>query len=411
MSSVVPTQRIRLSIWVGATDLDEKVVAGAAGIVDDLTLIFTIANDETTNRIGYEIMMTADRGAREAAACHKFGVQCLAGFQLTGSGVKKGPRTQRFESFLKTASNDQIDAFAKEMVAKLDEPTTKGPRTPTQRFDGLGFDNESVSDVSLRDKLTRLYRAVATELVKGDGSGGRFVSVAAGPLSSPTQTVLPCPEAPGGGKAEGFVLNHPYEMSAGLSNLVVRPMCYDTFSANPPTTAATRDRWHGEILDYAVGKGIHNGNKPATRAAVFQMGFKNAPGFHNNPANAGKVDENGNKFQNLDGIVDAGTEMEAVCWHMRQHGVGVVLFAFPPRGDAKTKQPKPEKQYLAELAEYYKKIARYNFALNGAATSDGPDWTRFDAANPTKDTRSPGTADAPAQAPIGADGQKRLGKP
>ncbi len=406
MSSAVPTKRLRLSIWVGNVVLDDATVAGGDMIIDDLTMIMTIANDERTNKIVYEPLVTADRTAREVEACHKHHIQCLAGFALTAPGPK-GERTKRFEAFLASATDAQIDALAKEMVTKIDEKTSKGARTALQTFDGIGFDNESVNAPNVRVPLVKFYRAVANAVGKDTG---RFVSVAAAPLSSPTMVVLPGPLDPDGSKADGFMLAHPYDMSAGLANLVVRPMCYDTFTADPETPASTRAAWHADILDYAVVSGKTNGGTPATRAEVFQMGFKNAKGFHNDKNNVGKS-ENGTKFQNLDGIVDPGAEMEQVCWRMRLAGVGVALFAFPSRTDSTGKKDKPESQYLSELKTYFERVARYNFALNGAADANGPDWSMFDPAKPAENTCKPGPVTQPVQVPITAAGQLRLGKP
>lgn len=406
MSSAVPTKRLRLSIWVGNVVLDDATVAGGDMIIDDLTMLMTLANDPNTNKIGYERLVNADRTAREVAACHKHHIQCLAGFPLTGPGKEMSDRTARFEAFLSKASDADIDALAKEMIAKIDEPTSSGARSALQTFDGIGFDNENVDAPNVRAPLVKFYRAVASAL-----QGGRFVSVAAAPLSSATMVVLPGrPNAPNGSPATGFMLNHPYEMSASLDNLVVRPMCYDTFTAKPDTPASTRAVWHADILDYAVGTGQTNGGKPATRAAVFQMGFKNAKGFHNDANNFGKS-ENGKPFQNLDGIVDPGAEMEQVCWRMRQAGVGVALFAFPARGDSTGKKDKPESQYLSELKTYFERVARYNFVLNGAADANGPDWSMFDPTKPAENTCKPGPVTQPVQVPITAAGQLRLGKP
>lgn len=410
MSSVKPTKRMRVSIWVGNIRLDDEIVAGGQGIVDDFTMIMTIVNRADNNKIEYEVLVDADRTAKEVEACHRHRIQCLAGFALTSSGPKKGPRTHAFEKFLASASDAQIKAMAKEMVDWIDQKTKQGPRTPQQMFDGIGFDNESVSAKDVKDPLVKLYRAVADALLVPTGGKGRFVSIAAAPLSSRDYVVLPGPLDPDGSKADGFMLNHPYEMNAGLTNLVIRPMCYDTFTASPPTPKSTRAAWHADILDYAVLKGRQNNGTPATRASVFQMGFKNAMGFHNNPANAG-ASEGGTKWQNLDGIVDPGKEMEEVCWRMRQAGVGIVLFAFPSSADTKTQQPKPRAQYLAELKTYFASVARYNFVLNGPANADGPDWTEFDPADPSKHTCTTGPAAQPVQVPIGEDGRARFGKP
>jgi hypothetical protein len=409
MSSAVPLKRLRVSIWVGNIFLDDDIVAGGDMIVDDLTMISTIVNT-TSNQITYEKLIDAERTAREVAACHKHHIQCLAGFALTSA--TKGERTVAFETFLNSASDAQIDAMAKAMVDKIDEPTKAGARTPQQLYDGIGFDNENLDGKNEKTPLVKFYRAVAAAVTKPSGCGGRFVSVAAAPLSSPTMVVLPkrLPAGSKGSPASQMMLNHPYEMSAGLDNLVVRPMCYDTFTADPATPKTTRAQWHADVLDYAVGKGTENGGTPATRASVFQMGFKNAMGFHNDPANKNSTD-GGRKWQNLDGIVDPGKEMEEVCWRMRQAGVGIVLFAFPDSSDLKTLQPKPRARYLSDLKTYFASVARYNYVLNGAASASGPDWDMFDKDKPAENTCKPGPLTQPAQVPLGADGRTRLGKP
>jgi hypothetical protein len=410
MSSVIPNQRLRLSIWTPAVALTSELVNAGSRIVDDLTLLETLRSPMASEPIEYESNYSSERTAREIALCHGLHIQVLAGMALTD--LKKGPRTEAFEKFLKGASDDAITERAKALIAKMDEPVGNRARKPFETFDGLGFDLENMNDKAAKDPLVKFYRAVAKEITVGKAKRGRFVSVAGAPFSSPDLIVLPetmprvpDPKNPGktmpspkGAGPSGFMPLHPFEMARGLSNLIMRPMCYDTFTVEPPTSKERRAKWHQDILDFAVRKSKQNGGKPPATVRTFQMGFKYFTGT-SNTATTG----------NLDGIVKP-PELFEVCAAMRRAGVGVVLFAFPAPIDSRAKV-KPKAVYAGELERFWAMIAECNFILNGPWIGGKPDMKRFNRKIPWENTCLPALREFPRQAPLGPDGVTRLTVP
>ena len=391
------SQRIRVSVWAPPAYVTAPSMAAAKNVVDDISLNKTIINDTNTpinaimdHSVWGDTAYLKQWYDKIIAACHSNNIQCLAGFDLAMAGQAT---RSRFDSWaIDPSTNDaEIDRFAQSVVDRLNDPFREKGLTLNQPFDGISFDSEAMptKNRTVADSqkggvtLSKFYRSVATKLKVGTGNETRVLGVAGGALVDPTHW---CFQPPGSGNVTSsqaaipFSIEHPYQMAqrnASLNdNMIIRPMCYDAFKASSPPGEPTLMQWLRDIIAYAKSCGIV--------PAGFQIGLKTFKGGGNHPPNG------------YDASVDVPQNVVKRCVEiLRPSRIGLIIFAL---------SAPPATSFLAN-------VAKYNFALNGVAKSDGAaDFSKFDAKNPSAFTILPNQAVGPIQVPLHASGVARVSR-
>lgn len=366
MPPAQPTQRLRLTVWASPHLLTDVSMAGGKGICDEIALLSTIVNDDDLTQApsgdldwakhplkielsdtvssagGNKLLATAIRAAHNAR------MQIFAGYRLVDAKFK-APR--RFNAWLRSLLDGdlasqrsaEITRFATLISDFLDQDFGAG-----DFFDGISFDIETVAwhhrfgdkdqpapddpvkADQIGDVLREFYRTLADLLrIKGVlGAGSHVASqnlaVAPGGLVDATHSHSNV----GGGAPAGFsFIAHGYQMALDRVNFIVRPMAYDNFrvlddAKRVVDNTAAVDRWHKEIIDYALGEGAHAGKGTGVGLAgrQFQLGVKISKGPSNDPRSP--------QFINLDGVMDDHGWVVRRCGELRQRGVGLCVFGF-----------------------------------------------------------------------------------
>lgn len=349
--------RARFSLYAGAdvvTDANLK-----ANVVDDLSLLVTVQNDESSMTPVFDIGILQSKGAAAApkffqgviASAHKAGVQVLAGYGLVDRGEK---RIRQFDIWLDQMSekpeaeaNGAIDAYAQSVITFLDTKVGSG----SLRFDGLSFDIEScglfggpLAGKALgADKLGRLRRVLkryyktTAELLAADN---RICAITVGGMMSDDAAVVSgkLPSVPvASGSAMLAARLHVYDLAKEAPNIIIRPMAYDnaggTHPSEPPAhqkaQGAAREKipafnsdpgqleWHEAITKFALEeKQLH--------PAQFQLAMK-----HFTPQKTIELpDKTKETFSTgQGGNVPTSGRQDARATLMRRYRTGLILFA------------------------------------------------------------------------------------
>lgn len=410
-----PTRRLRLSLWAGTSLVTPANIAGADRIVDDISILKTVIHD-TTTRPGLKIQKDGGLPAGldwgdVIHACHEKKIQCLAGYDCA-AGVALG---KRFNEWLDDLDHGhfagdpplEIARVASDIVTILNTDFAVKATSATTRFDGISFDIETLSNGSYGSLMSELYQEVADQLEKAQPGGGRVCGVAGGGLVDDDSAT-----DKGSHAALASVKAQPYSMANGHANLLLRPMCYDAFGItldDPKTGAFHRtqgagrvERWHREIMDYAMAKPF-GPNAAGVAQEQFQLGIKMFAGSNNRPI---PVDAHGKRVpsrqdplfdhfivnNNLtDAFIDDDVEIRQRCRELRKRGLGLCIFAM----------------FTGGFAAFWQRIATLNWVLNARvpppAAFDRDPTSRgdpaFDPANPWVNTIEPGTVSVPRQVP------------
>jgi hypothetical protein len=391
------SKRIRVSVWAPSHYVTASNVAAAKNIVDDMSILKTITNDTKTpmNAIVDRGIMPGTKPAAKKkffddiiAACHSNNMQCLAGVDLAA----KSSASQHFNAWLHADPDlKEIKRYAQSVVDRLNDPFREDKLTLDRPFDGISFDIEYITRTP-RDSqacgvtMSTFYRVLAEKLKEGAGNGTRVLGTAGGALVDPTHWTF---QPPGSGnvtkyqRAQPNAIAHPYQLAQRNGplndNTIMRPMCYDAWTVDPPTAETTLMQWLRDIIAYAKSCGIV--------PAGFQIGLKTFRGPNNKSKSEGGY--------NLDAIVDNPNNVVKRCVELlRPNGIGLIVFALSS----------PAKFFLD-------KMARYNFALNGVTNANGAaDFSKFDPKNPSAFTVLPNQASGPVQVPLGQSGVDRVSK-
>jgi len=369
MPPAQPTSRLRMTVWASPHLIDDDTVAGGKGICDEIAFLSTILNNDDLTSVAasgdldwakrpldIELTDTVKTAGGEAMlgkairACHKARMQAVAGYRLVDAKFQ-APR--RFNAWLRSLLDGDLAAtrsaeifrFASKISSFLDRDFGSG-----DFFDGISFDIETVawhrrpgeaplanSDDPVKAQaiggvLVEFYRTLADVLrtkpfvePQNHHVPSQLLAVAPGGLVDATHSH----HNPAGGlQAAGFTfIAHDYAMAINRVNFIVRPMAYDNFQVldakkQPIDNTANMDRWHKEIVDYALSEGDHKGKTTGAGLGPFefQLGVKTAPGPSNNPADPG--------FRNLDGVMAKHDWLMRRCDELRARGVGLCIFAF-----------------------------------------------------------------------------------
>jgi hypothetical protein len=368
-----PSTRQRLTVFAHPSLVTDASLKGGIGICDEVAFLRGIVNNDDITIVadGRELDWAKKPMSLELSdtvipagtvnvtpsplrstimadailACHKAGMQALAGYALVDAKFK-APR--RFNAWLRSLHDgalsvkrdQEIERFATLISDWLDldqDASGKGAF-----FDGISFDIETigwwpVSEVTQQNRddptraqqigvvVSRFYTMLADMLRSklAQGKRSQMVAVAGGGLIDRTNashsfasgsTTLP---------GSFSAIAQPYQMADSRLNMVLRPMLYDNFEQKDLATktlkdnTAVMDRWHKEVVDYALSE---NGVKGAGLARYhFQISIKTAPG----PTNTGD-----DKDHNLDGVMTDPTWIRRRCGELHNRGVGLCIFAF-----------------------------------------------------------------------------------
>jgi hypothetical protein len=147
-------------------------------------------------------------------------------------------------------------------------------------------------------------------------------------------------------------------MAINRVNFIVRPMAYDNFQVldprgKPIDNTAIRDRWHKEIIDYALSEAAHEAAGTGAGLGPFelQLGIKTARGPSNSPGDPA--------FVNLDGVLADHAWAIRRAGELRQRGVGLCIFAFTD-----VAKLKPGESVAAKSAAFWTSVRDLDAKLN-----------------------------------------------
>ncbi|HZS42588.1 MAG TPA: hypothetical protein VFF06_37415 [Polyangia bacterium] len=413
--------RLRISLWAGTPLITPANLAGADRILDDLSILSTLVNDAVT-KPGLNIV--EDRKLPHGAgwgdvihACHEKKIQCFAGYDLAAS-----PHIgARFNDWLNELDNGsfagdpdvEIARVAGSVVGFLGKSFPVAATSGTTSFDGISFDIETIRDPAKDALMIDFYQEIAEQLESAQPGGGRVLGVASGGLvDDDSATDKGTHVALASVKAQPYKMANASPPHSSVSNLLLRPMCYDAFgiTLDDPRTGLfhrtqgpTRvTRWHNEIMDYAMAKPM-GPNAAGVSESQFQLGIKMFAGSNNRPqpvdaAGAPVPNASDPRFDHFvvssfatDGYMDDDVEIRQRCRELRKRGLGLCIFAM----------------FTGGLPAFWQRIATFNWVLNAkvpppAAFDRDPTPNgdpAFNPAQPWVGTVEPGTLAQPRQVP------------
>lgn len=275
--------RLRLSVWADPSFVTEANLAGGRGLIDDVTLLRTLANDGdqagspnrplrlTLDRMVFPGVQLGDRSkvfADIVARCHAQAMQILAGYGI----VTEKQIGARFNAWLRDPGRSPtFEQYARRIVHFL-MTLSLDPRATAveahRRFDGIGLDIETLAG-DLGDQFTGFCRTLAGQLA----AKGMMLAVAAGGMISETLAAKRPRPLP----ALGSAVATQYKMARGLRNVVIRPMAYDINRSGKQLA-----EWHEDIVDWALqGAGLTPGQLQLGVKTVhggLNIGITEAPG-------------------------------------------------------------------------------------------------------------------------------------
>jgi TolA-binding protein len=272
-----------------------KNLAGGKGLVDDISLIKTVAlvgdggaGWDTSYMPGFA--KERQRYLRDVISiAHENGMQVLAGYAITDEGFAQGSRGKAFISWLEKSDRAAMRKHAEAVVKFLwDEQKLD--------FDGVSFDLElNGMRATHAPKMTQFYGELADVLA---ARGNKIVAIATGIGATKEGGKYVAKEERGLGGARG----QPFGLAKGHPNIIVRPMAYDVGIDDPDL----RD-WHESQIQFALGAA---GITPAN----FQLGIKIIP-------NVDPKHRSTSTLQDPAQVAARGKDL------LRKYKVGLVLFA------------------------------------------------------------------------------------